>query len=869
MDIPTVIMFKNIALLSSASAFLLAVCAYVYMQNNPCIKAYVGLNIATGLYAFGYAFELTSSSIEEALFWLRIEYAAIPVISAFWLIMVLYYCQAKQFLNRKTLLGLFIMPLLTYLVFYTNEWHHLYYTTLPAGIEHFPPVVMTLPGPWFWINIGYIYLCFFTGIVLLIRLRNQVAPHYRRRIAYLIASVLLPLFGDVIYITGNSPMGLDLAPILFCLTGMMQLAALFHGGFFNFAVAHENIFENIRDGVIILDDRDGIVNYNPMAASFLPCMHSSAIGENVTTVLADYPALVEQINLSIMEQEIAVTQESKTYVLSTRLSPVINHGRQVGKVILISDMTKKKHAVHKAEAANRAKSDFLAVMSHEIRTPMNGIIGMNSLMLETKLTPEQQEYAALIHESANVLLNVINDILDFSKVESGKLELEQIHFNLHSVVNGVANLLTSTATQKGLTLSVAISPEIDQVLQGDPTRLRQILFNLVGNAIKFTSTGQVTIRADFKSRRDHILWINFAVIDTGIGIPSDLLKHLFTPFIQADTSTSRLFGGTGLGLAISKKLVHLMGGDIGVTSEIGKGSTFWFSLPFSIVAPARHEPATPTEPKVIAAAPLPPPPEHFTGTVLLVEDNVVNQKLAQVLLQKIGLTVHTVDNGLEAVEARWDFAYDLIFMDCQMPELDGFQTTQIIRDAEIGLGQRVPIIAMTALAMQGDRERCLEAGMDDYLSKPLHRGELITVLQRWLVKDPTAVTGSAPLGSTDPASMDATILTTSVLAELADLAGDDDPLFLGTLITSYIQESRSLMKKLGDAVQQNNPQMIEQSSHALKSCSAGIGAINFSKYCHQLEYAGRTNRLDDTDRLFAQLQQSHEQVIIALQQLLE
>ena len=380
----------------------------------------------------------------------------------------------------------------------------------------------------------------------------------------------------------------------------------------------------------------------------------------------------------------------------------------------------------KADLATRAKSEFLANMSHEIRTPMNGVIGMTSLLLDSPLSAKQREYAQMAHTSADVLLHLINDILDFSKIEAGKLDLETVDFNLPAVLHELAELLNLSARSKGIGFSCAIAPGTPELIYGDPNRLRQVLLNLAGNAVKFTPHGEVSVRASLVSASATTLVMRFDVRDTGIGIAADKQKLLFQKFSQVDASTTRHYGGSGLGLALSKQLVELMGGEIGVTSEIGHGSEFWFTAGFA------------TGPSQLAAVEAPEPPAPIRGhwpslRVLLAEDHLINQKVAAGFLHNLGLALDVVANGLEAVEAVRGTTYDLVLMDMQMPGMDGLDATRLIRATHAGSSHpRLPIIAMTANAMHGDREKCLAAGMDDYLPKPITPATLALMLERWL-----------------------------------------------------------------------------------------------------------------------------------------
>ncbi len=643
------------------------------------------------------------------------------------------------------------------------------------------------------------------------------------------------------------------------------------------------ILEAAGEGIYGVDAEGLITFWNPAAEALTGWKAEELIGKSPHSLIhhsypdgTPYPiedcALLKTTSSGRVhtDDEAFWRKDGTGFSVECTATPILLSGRDAGAVVVFKDVTERKRREKADLVASQAKTDFLSNISHEIRTPMNGVLGMIQLLSSTHLTPEQQHYAEIAHSSGRTLLALLDDILDLSKIEAGKTVLEKLNFNLAATVDDVVGMWRIQACAKGLTFTLRVAPEVPARLCGDPGRLRQILNNLISNAIKFTEQGSVGLHVDTLANEGNCLTLRFSVADSGIGMRPDQMQKLFEPFVQADSSTTRKYGGSGLGLVICKRLVDLMGGEIGIQSQEGQGSTFWFTVVVeNIAAPLvlmQLPVAKKSPPNEVKAH-----PSHTGGRktielteaecdtvraercrILVAEDNPTNRLVIMAQLRKLGYQAEAVSNGAEAIEAMRQSQYDMILMDCEMPTMDGYEATRRIRSLGI---PHIPIIALTAHAMSAHRELCLSAGMDYFLSKPLDLQRLARVLRehRPSVQGISNDLGFAPAVD-QPTSTIAVFDGRALLKRLMD---DRDLAEL--VIEGFVGDCPSQLAILEKCRAGQDGAGVRLHAHALKGAAASVSAIRLSTIALAMEMAAETERLDDCGQLMSSAAEAFKQ----------
>jgi PAS domain S-box-containing protein len=878
------------ALLFTITGVLVALALYARQRRA---TAFMWLALVVAEWALTYALELAGSSAPAKVFWAKLQYLGITSTPLAWLIFTLHYTGKAHWLTRRKLALLLILPVLTLLLVFTNEAHGLIWSHIDVGPTGRFLALDVTHGPWFWVYWGFACTLMLAGSAILIRM-IVVSPNlYRRQGAALLLGAAAPWIGNTLYVFHLNPFHpLDLTPFAFALSALAAGWSLFRFRLLDLVpVAHSTVVAGMRDGIVALDVQGRVIDMNPAAERILARPAALTLGQPVEQLLAGQTDLLERCRgVTEAHLEITLGEAEALRSYEVQIGPLLDRRGQVtGRLVILHDVTERKQAEaalqaakEAAEHATLAKSGFLAVMSHEIRTPMSGVLGMTDLLLETNLDAEQRKFVEIIRTGGDALLTVINDILDFSKIESGKLDLEHAPFDLLVCIEEALDLVAIKTAKKQLDLIYNIDPQVPVRLIGDSARLRQILVNLLSNAIEFTDSGEVVVAVTARNVAENRYEVLFAIEDTGVGIPQDRLDQLFKPFSQIDTAIARSHGGTGLGLAISKWLSELMGGTMWVESEEGRGSTFYFT----IVAES-----APSQARISVLVRMfeeqPTPDSHADRQtrigqhrgeappirILVAEDNVVNQQLFLILLQNMGYHADGVGNGLEVIQALERQPYDVVLLDVQMPEMDGLAVARYVCQ-KWSQDQRPYMIAITANAMQGDREMCLAAGMDDYISKPVRGEELFSAIAKCRSRSgqmqpslepapiipaehalPAISTASSALATIDP----------QALAEVRGRLGENALQLLADLIASYLDDTVSLLATMHTAILEEDARALQQATHKLQSTSAFFGARALAHMCGELQRIGRIGSTAGCPELMLQIEAEYARVKAALE----
>ncbi|MFQ5742431.1 MAG: histidine kinase N-terminal 7TM domain-containing protein [Acidobacteriota bacterium] len=1006
-----------------AAVISVGVAVYVRRHHAATISITFSLvMLSVAVWSAGYALEIASSSLPAKLFWAKLQYLGIAALPFVWLVFALQFSDQAGWLTPGKLASFAVVPAFTVYLAWRNEAYQLVWSSVHLDTQGALAMLEVEHGPWFWVHATYSYLLILMGTILFLR-ALVVMPHLgRRQGTALLLAALAPWLGNALHLTGLEPFPhVDLTPFGFTLSGLVLAWAMVRLQFLDVVpVARRAIIAGMRDAVLVLDRQDRIVDLNAAAEDLFGFSEAEAMGQPTAAFFSD--ARLAEVFEGGNEVQVSLEKDGVERQYDVRISSLCDRrGQESGRLVAFHDITRLRQAESEmkaakelAEAANFAKTRFLANMSHEIRTPMNAIIGMTDIALRTELTNRQREYLEIVGSSADSLLSLLNDILDSSKIEAGKLELEPIDFNLQDCLEDSVRVLAVRAQRKGIELKCRIAPGVPEDVIGDPGRLRQVVINLVGNAIKFTHEGEVRVEVEVERQTDREVSLAFAVSDTGIGIPVEKQDSIFDAFAQADSSTTRTYGGTGLGLAIAAQIVELMGGRIWVESEVGKGSAFHFTARFDLRSRTRVEAATsppgsveglpvlvvddtaanrqllreilsdwkmrPTavssgkealvelqraeaagetyrlvitdshmpdmdgfelaehvneQPQLagvtlmmltsggqrgdgarclelgIAAYLTKPIPrstlrDAITTSlarasggelpttlvtrhsireqrrrlrILLADDNPVNQQMTVLMLEDEGYKVEVAGDGREAIEALRGSEFDLVLMDVQMPEVDGIEATKVIREQEKERGGHLPILALTAHAMKGDRERFLAAGMDGYLSKPFKAEELLEAIEGLALSGPEGgATGrvGAAMGQRGVVADQDAVQTGRESSDsqrghfdkdkaLSGVKGKSE--LLGKVVGVFLDDYPGVMARLDEAIARQDSAAVRQSAHRLKGSLGAVAAKAAWEMAQRLEAMGRDEDLSEAVEAFATLQEELEQLRPALREL--
>lgn len=712
---------------TSLVSFFVAFLAFQRKSVNGA-RELAWLMTAAGIGAFWIIFETAASGMSEKIFWAKLEYSGGLATPVLYLIFVLRFTGKEKLLSRRNIMLLFIIPVFTYLLTLTNGQHHLIWSGF-SPVSGKSNLMEYYHGIWFWVGyIAYSYILLFLSAIYLVGFIVNKPKAFRSQAIVIFVGGMFPWIVSIIYLTGNSPViGLDLTPFSISLSGTLAAYAILNFRFLDLVpVARETLVEILPDGILALDSQNRIQDINEAALSFLGISNERVIGLPAGSVKASgkllLDSVIDQNPVALIETE--VSGEIKTYSIIKR--DIKN--QQGSRLVIIRDITTLKHtekelimAKEHAEESDKLKSAFLANMSHEIRTPLTGILGFTELLKLNDVTPEQQNtYLDIIKNGGDRMLSIINDIIDISRIESGQMKVNVSKTNINEQLESISSFFKPEAEAKGIRLGFTNTlPSSQSIVNSDPDKIYAILSNLVKNAIKFTHSGCI----DFGYTKQGN-WLEFFVKDTGIGIRPEQRDFIFERFRQGNESLTRNYEGTGLGLSISRAYAGMLGGKIWLESEFGKGSVFYFNLPYDSYSESKRILTDLVKERLFI-------PKIKDLVILIVEDDEPSELLLTRLVRPYSKKILKVTTGIAAIETcRNNPDIDLVLMDIKLPVMDGYEATRRIRE----FNKHLVIIAQTAFGRMSDRDRALEAGCSDYISKPINMNVLFGMLKKYFDK---------------------------------------------------------------------------------------------------------------------------------------
>lgn len=815
-------------------------------RNVEGAKAFFFQNVLGVLGATAELLSAISPTPEAALVCFKARYFTLAFLPMAWLVFAYTYSKGKK-MQVTWLAILAIIPTITQFLVWVDPvegfWLAREVSFVHQGIYMIADVTQRRIGPWFVVHSLYGFIGLLVGGIMLFRLSIKKMKLFRMQGSLIFIGMLILMIGAFIPTFKLLP-AKAINPITqsLALCALFFFIAIFRYGFLDVVpVAREKVIDSMELAMMVLNAAGRIIDINKSMYELLASAYETKglsvpktiIGVEADKVLAPFADILAPFRgKSNIAGEVCVNIHGDNKYYEMRITPLYDSkGNTIARISILHDITQRKGAEKEiqaskieAEKASEAKSIFLANMSHEIRTPMNPIIGTTYLLEKTELTEKQQKYVEQIRSSAQILLGIINDILDFSKIEAGKLEIENVDYSLNTILNNASSMFFRVAESKGLNLQFEVDENVPMDLKGDSLRIQQVLINLISNAIKFTDKGNIIVRVETSTDGKSL---RFLVSDTGIGLSKDEILKIFESFTQSDFSITRRYGGTGLGLSISKNLVEKMGGSIGVESQPGKGSTFYFTLP---LIPAEK---TENGNKIDQNISLKDFTNVYSGKkVLVVEDDAINREVVMEILRSTGLSVTCVMNGKEAIEIIEREHFDLVLMDVQMPEMDGIEATGIIRSKEGN--SNLPIVAMTAYAVAEDVERCFAAGMNGYVQKPIEPEHLFKTLNVFLKTSAdiaSKITSSVTMKYNNEFTEQ--LEGIDVATALRRLGGNED------LLKKLVFQFCNIFKNAPQDIQHHFSNLDKESAlmlvHSIRGASGNIGAVALYNAATELE----------------------------------